>query len=27
VDTGATLITAENLNDEDIRFLVNPTGK
>lgn len=27
VDTGATLITPDNMNDEDIRFLVNPTGK
>ena len=27
VDTGATLITKDNLNDEDIRWLVNPTGK
>ena len=27
VDTGAALITADNLNDADIRFLVDPTGK
>ena len=27
IDTGATLVTPDNLNDEDIRFLVDPTGK
>ena len=27
VDTGATLITADNLQDADIRWLVDPTGK
>lgn len=27
VDTGATLVTAENLHDEDVQFLLNPTGK
>lgn len=27
VDTGAILVTAENLNDQTIRFLVNPTGE
>ncbi len=26
VDTGATLVTAENLHDEDIQFLIHPTG-
>ena len=26
VNTGATLVTKENFNDEDIRFLINPTG-
>ena len=26
VNTGATLVTKENVNDEDIRFLVNPLG-
>ena len=26
VDTGATLITADNLHDEDIQFLINPLG-
>ena len=26
VDTGVTLITAENVNDDDIRFLADPTG-
>ena len=27
VDTGATLITADNLQDADIRWLIDPTGK
>ena len=26
VDTGATLITADNLHDEDIQFLIDPAG-
>ena len=26
VDTGATLVTADNLHDEDIQFLLDPAG-